>query len=205
MPRQTQQATASGKRAKQPLSTDAVQMLEQDHRAVERLFDEFSSGDQARKEEIAQQIFQELDLHATIEQEVFYPALRSQADLGELGQLEQGDSEIGGANTLDQNNFDEDEEEGDDDEETNEEVGEDVIASAYEDHQAVKELIARLRSLSPESPDFQPGMMELKELVTDHVAEEEEVLFAEAKLKIDTKALGSEMQERKQELLKSIS
>jgi hemerythrin superfamily protein len=204
MPRQTQQATASGKRAKQPQSTDAVQMLEQDHRAVERLFDEFSSGDQARKGEIAQQIFQELDVHATIEEEVFYPALRSQADLGELGQLEQGDSEIGGANTLDQDNFDEDEEEADD-EETNEEVGEDVIASAYEDHQAVKELIGRLRSLSPESPDFQTGMMELKELVTDHVAEEEEVLFAEAKLKIDTKALGSEMQERKQELLKSIS
>ena len=71
------------------------------------MFDEFSSGDQARKEEIAQQIFQELDVHATIEEEVFYPALRSQADLGELGQLEQGDSEIGGANTLDQNNFDE--------------------------------------------------------------------------------------------------
>ena len=204
MPRQTQQATASGKRAKQPQSTDAVQMLEQDHRAVERLFDEFSSGDQARKGEIAQQIFQELDVHATIEEEVFYPALRSQADLGELGQLEQGDSEIGSANTLDQDNFDEDEEEADD-EETNEEVGEDVIASAYEDHQAVKELIGRLRSLSPESPDFQTGMMELKELVTDHVAEEEEVLFAEAKLKIDTKALGSEMQERKQELLKSIS
>ncbi len=204
MPRQTQQATASGKRAKQPQSTDAVQMLEQDHRAVERLFDEFSSGDQARKGEIAQQIFQELDVHATIEEEVFYPALRSQADLGELGQLEQGDSEIGGANTLDQDNFDEDEEEADD-EETNEEVGEDVIASAYEDHQAVKELIGRLRSLSPESPDFQTGMLELKELVTDHVAEEEEVLFAEAKLKIDTKALGSEMQERKQELLKSIS
>ncbi len=204
MPRQTQQATASGKRAKQPQSTDAVQMLEQDHRAVERLFDEFSSGDQARKGEIAQQIFQELDVHATIEEEVFYPALRSQADLGELGQLEQGDSEIGGANTLDQDNFDEDEEEADD-EETNEEVGEDVIASAYEDHQAVKELMGRLRSLSPESPDFQTGMLELKELVTDHVAEEEEVLFAEAKLKIDTKALGSEMQERKQELLKSIS
>jgi hemerythrin superfamily protein len=204
MPRQTQQGTASGKRAKQPLSTDAVQMLEQDHRAVERLFDEFSSGDQARKEEVAQQIFQELDVHATIEEEVFYPALRSQADLGELGQLEQGDSEIDGANTLDQDDFDEDEEEADD-AESNEEIGEDVIASAYEDHQAVKELIARLRSLSPESPDFQPGMMELKELVTDHVAEEEEVLFAEAKLKIDTKALGSEMQERKQELLKSIS
>jgi hemerythrin superfamily protein len=204
MPRQTQQATASGKRAKQSLSTDAVQMLEQDHRAVERLFDQFSSGDQARKEEIAQQIFQELDVHATIEEEVFYPALRSQADLGELGQLEQGDSEIDGANTLDQDDFDEDEDD-DDDDETNEEIGEDVVASAYEDHQAVKELIGRLRSLSPESPDFQSGMMELKELVTDHVAEEEEVLFAEAKLKIDTKALGSQMEERKQELLKSLS
>lgn len=203
MPRHTQQATASGKRAKQSLSTDAVQMLEQDHRAVEKLFTQFSSEDQARKEEIAQQIFQELDVHATVEEEVFYPALRSQADLGELGQLEQGDSEIDGANPV-EDDFDEDEDE-DDDDETNEEIGEDVVASAYEDHQAVKELIGRLRSLSPESPDFQSGMMELKELVTDHVAEEEEVLFAEAKLKIDTKALGSQIEERKQELLKSLS
>ena len=208
MPRRTQQATTSGKRAEETLSADAVQMLEQDHRAVERLFNEFTSGDQGRKEGIAQQIFQELEVHAIIEEEMFYPALRSRGDIGELSQLEQGEVEIDGVDTLEQNDFDEDEDDEEDDdevEETSEEMGEEVIDSMYEDHQAVKELIGRLRSLSSATPEFQSGIAELKDLVTDHVAEEEEVLFPEAKQKLDIKALGSRMQERKQELLKSTS
>ncbi|MGZ8382576.1 MAG: hemerythrin domain-containing protein [Nitrospira sp.] len=197
MPRHTQQATASGKRDKETLAADAVQMLEQDHRAVERLFNEFASGDQGRKADLAQQIFQELEIHATLEEELFYPVLRSQQDLGDLAQLEQGDSEIDGADRPEQDDLDEDDDEA---EGLGEEMAE-VIDSAYEDHQAVKALIGRLRSLSSGAPEFQSGMAELKELVTDHVAEEEEVLFSEAKLRLDTKVLGSQMQERKQELL----
>ena len=208
MPRRTQQAGTSGKRAEETLSADAVQMLEQDHRAVERLFNEFSSGDQGRKEEIAQQLFEELEVHAIIEEEMFYPALRSQGDMGELGQLELGEAEIDGADRLEQNAFDEDEDDEEDDDEveqTSEEMGEDVIDSMYDDHQAVKELIGGLRGLSPATPEFESGIAELKDLVADHVAEEEEVLFAEAKQQVDMKALGSRMQERKQELLKSRS
>ena len=204
MPRQTQKATKSNKRTNEALSADAVQMLEQDHRAVERLFSEFSSGDPARKEAVSRQIFSQLEVHSTIEEEIFYPALRSQADLGELGELQQGDSAINGAEILDQDDLDEGDE-GDEEDETSEEMGEDVIESVYEDHQAVKELIERLRSLQPESPEFQSGMAELKELVTDHVAEEEEVLFTEAKLTLDTKLIGRQMEERKQELIESSS
>jgi hemerythrin superfamily protein len=90
MPRRTQNATTSNKQGKEALSADAVQVLEQDHRAVERLFSEFAAGDEVRKEELSQQIFKELEVHAMIEEEIFYPALRSQADLQELGALEQG-------------------------------------------------------------------------------------------------------------------
>ena len=202
MPRQSQKGTTPSNRTKEPLSADAVQMLEQDHRAVEKLFQEFTSAGQGRKQEVSQLIFKELDVHSTLEEEIFYPALRSRGDLEELGELEQGDSAIDGTEVLDQDDLDDDEDDEEDDE-TTEEMGEDVIDSVYEDHQAVKELIERLRSFSSESPEFESGMEELKELVTDHVTEEEEVLFAEAKLRLDTKLIGRQMQERKQELLES--
>lgn len=206
MPRQTRQASTSGKHTKEPRPADAVQILEQDHRAVEKLFDQFTSGNDSRQEEVAQQLFKELDIHTILEEEIFYPALRSQGDLQELGALEQGDSLINGVEVLDKDDLDEDrDDEDEEDDESGEEVGEDVIDSVYEDHQAVKELIARLRSLRTSSPEFQSGMAELKELVTDHVAEEEEVLFAEANMQLDTKLIGRQIQERKQELIESAS
>ena len=50
-------------------------MLKADHREVEGYFDEFEnarSGD--RKEELAQKICAALTVHATIEEEIYYPA-----------------------------------------------------------------------------------------------------------------------------------
>ena len=54
---------------------DAVALLKADHRTVEDLFSKFekASGDGA-KEKIARQICLELSVHATIEEEIFYPA-----------------------------------------------------------------------------------------------------------------------------------
>jgi hemerythrin superfamily protein len=56
-------------------SQDAIALLKEDHRTVEKLFEEFESakGD-GRKEKLAQQICLELSVHATIEEEIFYPA-----------------------------------------------------------------------------------------------------------------------------------
>lgn len=200
MPRRTQNATGST-----PSSIDALTMLKQDHREVEKLFSEFMTGGKGRQQEVAQQIFKELELHSALEEELFYPALRSHSDLAELGTLEQGDREIDGEKMLDQTEIDADEDDDEEEDETGEEIGEDVIASVYEDHQAVKELIGWLRCLGPDSPDFQAGMAELEEMVMDHVEEEEEVLFAEAKLKRDIKTLGRQMQDRKQDLISSWS
>ena len=54
---------------------DAVALLKADHRTVEELFAQYekASGDGA-KEKIARQVCLELSVHATIEEEIFYPA-----------------------------------------------------------------------------------------------------------------------------------
>jgi hemerythrin superfamily protein len=64
---------------------DATRLLEQDHREVEELFDQFerATGDTTRKGEVANQIVRELSIHAAIEEEVFYPAVRDAVPDGE--------------------------------------------------------------------------------------------------------------------------
>jgi hypothetical protein len=56
-------------------SQDAITLLKDDHRAVEKLFKEFESakGD-GRKEKLAHQISLDLSVHFRLEEEIFYPA-----------------------------------------------------------------------------------------------------------------------------------
>ena len=60
---------------------DAIALLKQDHRAVADLFAQFekASGDD-RKQKLAQTICLELSVHATIEEEIFYPACEGKID-----------------------------------------------------------------------------------------------------------------------------
>jgi hemerythrin superfamily protein len=61
---------------------DAVSLIEQDHRHVEDLFTQFeTAGRQAykTKDDLVLQITSELQAHATIEEEVFYPAVAAMA------------------------------------------------------------------------------------------------------------------------------
>src|SRR5689334_3678995 len=62
-------------------SRDAIALLKDDHRNVEELFEQFekASGD-GRKEKLAQQICLELSVHATIEEEIFYPACEGKVE-----------------------------------------------------------------------------------------------------------------------------
>jgi hemerythrin superfamily protein len=58
-------------------SQDATHLLIEDHRKVEGLFEQFEkAGGDGRKEKLARQICMELKIHSTIEEEIFYPALR---------------------------------------------------------------------------------------------------------------------------------
>ena len=64
---------------------DAIALLKEDHRTVEKLFKDFESakGD-GRKEALAQQICLELSVHAAIEEEIFYPACEGKVEEGLL-------------------------------------------------------------------------------------------------------------------------
>ena len=60
-----------------PTKTDAIALLKADHRKVEDLFEKFEKArDATRKQALAQEICTELCVHATIEEEIFYPACK---------------------------------------------------------------------------------------------------------------------------------
>lgn len=70
---------------------DAIKLLTQDHRDVEKLFTEFErAGDRAvkTKHTLAEKIIEELTLHTQIEEEIFYPAVRSRLNGGQEEVLE---------------------------------------------------------------------------------------------------------------------
>jgi hypothetical protein len=68
-------------------SKDAITLLKEDHREVEKLFKEFESakGD-GRKQKLAHKICLELTIHAEIEETIFYPACDGTADDAALKQ-----------------------------------------------------------------------------------------------------------------------
>ena len=63
---------------------DAIQLLKQDHDQVRKMFEEFESGDEDRKFELAAEICQALIVHSTIEEEIFYPQVREAIDAEDL-------------------------------------------------------------------------------------------------------------------------
>lgn len=84
---------------------DACTLLDTDHKAVKKLFkayDELAQskarGVEQKKLELAREICQELTVHATIEEEIFYPALREA--LKETDVLAEAEVEHAGAKDL---------------------------------------------------------------------------------------------------------
>jgi hypothetical protein len=63
------------------LKKDAIALLKADHRKVEDLFEKFEKAKGAdRKRALAQEICMELSIHATIEEEIFYPACKGKVE-----------------------------------------------------------------------------------------------------------------------------
>jgi len=85
-------STVSSKREKDTSRTptrkeeaDAIALLKADHRQVEEWFEEFEKTQAAnRKKELAKQICEALQVHTTIEEEIFYPAFYEATEEEEL-------------------------------------------------------------------------------------------------------------------------
>jgi hemerythrin superfamily protein len=72
----SRRSTATARRA--PRQKDAVALLREDHKKVSALFEEFEKArSDRRKKEIVATICQELTVHAALEEEIFYPAVKA--------------------------------------------------------------------------------------------------------------------------------
>jgi hemerythrin-like domain-containing protein len=59
---------------------NAFEMLRQDHHKVKDLFEQFERTDRTQeRQRIAAQTLHELEVHATLEEQIFYPAAREEA------------------------------------------------------------------------------------------------------------------------------
>jgi hemerythrin superfamily protein len=86
-----------------PHAADAITLLTNDHKKVKKLFADFSKiaeGDagNAAKEALVEQICMELSLHAQVEEEIFYPAVRAAIKDDDL--MDEADVEHGEAKHL---------------------------------------------------------------------------------------------------------
>jgi hemerythrin superfamily protein len=66
---------------------DAIAVLKQDHRAIERLFKELERAgekEQRKKKKLVKQMVEELSTHAQIEEQLFYPEVQATAKENEL-------------------------------------------------------------------------------------------------------------------------
>lgn len=64
-----------------PSAEDAVKLLTEDHRKVQKMFEQFKKlgdDDTDEKEDLVQTACTELRIHTMIEEEIFYPALRGE-------------------------------------------------------------------------------------------------------------------------------
>jgi len=55
---------------------NAVEMLREDHRKVQELFEEFENADHRSRPRLAEQVLMELEVHTKLEEGLLYPAIR---------------------------------------------------------------------------------------------------------------------------------
>src|SRR5687768_1342412 len=63
---------------------NATQILRQDHKKVASLFNKFEQGKANGKRVVAEQAMNELEVHAQVEEEIFYPAVKKAIESSEL-------------------------------------------------------------------------------------------------------------------------
>jgi iron-sulfur cluster repair protein YtfE (RIC family) len=60
---------------------DALELLKQDHARVKKLFDKTENADDREQKRIFSQIKSELEMHAHLEENIFYPAMQRYDEL----------------------------------------------------------------------------------------------------------------------------
>lgn len=83
------QATRGAQGAAAQLGTSAADLIKQDHREVERMFDAFEkASNRNQKQRLVGQICFALTTHTLIEEELFYPACRDKVDDDQLDEAQ---------------------------------------------------------------------------------------------------------------------
>jgi hemerythrin superfamily protein len=139
-------------------------MIKLDHAHVLAAFHRYrTDAPQWRRVAIVNTICAALEIHAQLEEEIFYPALRAANPTAT------------------------------------------VLDKSVPEHDAMRESIAKLRSMDPDSTGFDATLMELMREVLHHVADEETILLpmAEAILAADLRRLGARMNTRRMHLVAS--
>ena len=73
--------TGGSNEATEAKTTDAITLLKTDHREVEKLFAEYEKAtNRSRKAALIEQVAVMLKIHAELEESIFYPAVRKQAE-----------------------------------------------------------------------------------------------------------------------------
>jgi hemerythrin-like domain-containing protein len=71
-------------RRNDPQPEDAIAMLKEDHRRVRDLFQEYEAATDPRtKRELAEEACTELETHAQLEEQIFYPAVNDETENGQ--------------------------------------------------------------------------------------------------------------------------
>ncbi|SEK63256.1 hemerythrin domain-containing protein [Nitrosovibrio tenuis] len=163
--RTTTRRPSTGKTASKT-QKDAIKLLTEDHNKVKKMFKEYEKlckkNDDEGKQELAQQICEELTIHAQLEEEIFYPAAREAI---------KDDS---------------------------------LLNEALVEHSSAKDLISEIQSMKVSDPMYDAVVTVLGEYVNHHVEEEESKMFPKVqKSRMDLEEIGSEIAERKEELMET--
>lgn len=96
----TRKPASSGKPVRRGKVTDAIALLKDDHKRVSAMFAQFDrmKSDGPRKEALVAKICDELTVHATVEEEILYPAAREVLRDADL--MDEADVEHAGAKSL---------------------------------------------------------------------------------------------------------
>lgn len=146
------------------VSPDATTQIRADHTHVLAIFHRYRLDGRGRdRRALVDMACLALEVHARLEEEIFYPAMRAAA-------------------------------------------GEDsaLVDKSVPEHDRMRELIARLRSASPDDDGFDADFMALMREVMHHVADEETVLLPDAERLLGAERLdqlGAEMTKRRMALM----